>query len=108
MAPPQKTGPNLRNRRFSLTLPMDEVELRLLREMEGPRRGEFRGVSIAEPALVGVNLGDWGCLGKLAEWTGARHKKVVGLRIAEVARGASPARAVFSEAEFILVVFVGS
>lgn len=95
MAPPQKTGPNLRNRRFSLTLPMDEVELRLSRELVGLIKGEAGGVPRAE-SLVADNFGDWGCLGKVAEWTGARHKKVVGLRIAAVVRGASPAtRAVF-------------
>lgn len=52
--------------------------------------GEGGGESTADPVLVVVaDLEDSGCLGKLAEWTGARHKKVVGLRKEEVKRGAS-------------------
>jgi hypothetical protein len=84
---------------------MDEVELRLLREMVGPTRGEPGGLAIAE-SVVGVNLGDWGCLGKLAEWTGARHKKVVGLRIEAVVRGASPT-VFWVGADISMVVFLG-
>lgn len=69
---------------------MDEVELRLLRMLEGLIMGEGGGDSTADSVLVAVAvaLDDSGCLGKLAEWTGARHKKVVGLRMAEFMRGA--------------------
>lgn len=49
--------------------------------------GEGGGDSTADSAVVAV-VEVWG-LGKLAEWTGARHKKVVGLRMAAVKRGAS-------------------
>jgi hypothetical protein len=64
---------------------MDEVELLRWEEVWGRRRGEPTGDSTAVSIAVEVTgdiLGDWGCcLGKLAEWTGARHKKVVGLRM---------------------------
>lgn len=69
---------------------MEEVELRLSRVLVGLIIGEVGGESTADPVLVAVvDLEDSGCLGKLAEWTGARHKKVVGLRKLEVKRGAS-------------------
>lgn len=68
---------------------MDEVELRLLRMLEGLIMGEGGGDSTADSVLVAVVVLDVsGCLGKLAEWTGARHKKVVGLRMATLMRGA--------------------
>lgn len=81
---------------------MDEVELRLLRMLEGLIIGEGGGDSTADPVLVAVaDLEDSG-LGKLVEWTGARHKKVVGLRMAAVMRGAWPAE----EPEKSILIFV--
>lgn len=68
---------------------MEEVELRLSRVLAGLIMGEGGGESTADPVLVAADLKDSGRLGKLAEWTGARHKKVVGLRKEEVKRGAS-------------------
>jgi len=80
MAPPQWTGPSLRNRRFSVALPTEEVELLLWIAFW---RGESGGASTTalRGPVTGERLGDFG---KDEDWTGARARKPVGLRMAWV------------------------
>ena len=79
MAPPQWTGPSLRNRLLSVMLPTDEVEpLRCMAFWIGEAGGESITASMA---VVGESFGETGGLGKVSEWTGARERKPSGLRI---------------------------
>ena len=84
MAPPQWTGPSLRNRRFSVTLFTEEVELLLWiafwRGEGGGESGDASTTALRAP-VIGERLGDFG---KDEEWTGARERKPVGLRMAWV------------------------
>ena len=65
MAPPQWTGPSLRNRLFSATLPSDEVELlRCIGLWIGVEGGESITASMA---VVGESFGETGGLGKVSE-----------------------------------------